>query len=509
VKKIYKREKGISLIEIICALAVLSLFALGAVNLLQMGTSSNVAAAKEFDLQSGARTAMETLTNKIRYSTAVFIIPESGFSENNLSSGWDYMGVLETDDGLQELVLFEYMQDSANHKKTVLLKEQNGFVYNLEFKKKNRSKDNLLIQYLFNIYQDGNEYWTLGSEAEAMNSLQVVDWSTDTDKGRAIAIQSTGREKSKTRGRVALVLDVSGSMAYSFSGASNYSNERHNAMVKSALQLLATFAEEDNIDVAIIPYSSTADYPSTTVWKKNGMSDYMFLNAKSNYVQLQNMVKSLSPYGGTNTGDGLRRAYHALVNDTSGSGKTADYTILLSDGDMTLATMEEVKRYTPGAIYTVNDVVNRNFYIGSGAAPNSDSGLLCASFDIYFNANTGEVNHSSVSNWLRGKSAATIYNSIKGCLYGTAFAGNSIIDVYSKEYVKETGKSLQDYGVTSYFVAVSSDVSTKGVQIVKETLNIEDSSVYNPLNQEELLSAFDSIGEAIVEDLWFINGPVW
>lgn len=507
-KKIYKREKGISLIEIICALAMLSLFIVAAVNVLQMGATSNVAAAKEFDLQSGGRTAMETITNKIRYSTAVFIIPESGFSENNLSSGWDYMGVIETGEGLKQLVLFEYDQDTNSHKKTVLLKEQKGFEYNLEFKQENSGEDNLLVQYLFNIYQDGKEYWKLESEAEAMNSLQVIDWGTDTDKGRALAVQSTERTMSKTRGRVALVLDVSGSMKYSFSGNIS-NNERHNAMVQSALQLLDTFAEAGNIDVAVIPYSTTADYPSGTVWQADGMSDYTFLNAGTNYEQLKKMVESLSPNGGTNAGDGLRRAYYAFANEPPGSGGTADYAILLSDGDVTFATMEEAKPNVNGTIYTIADVVDRNFYTGSGAVPNSSTGLMYG--NTYFNASTGEVKRSEVSKWLAGKSASTIYNSIKGCIYGIGSNNNGKIasDMYSKGYTKEMGKFLKGYGVTPFYIAVSSDVTTTGVQVIKEALDLEDSSIYNALDQGELVKAFESIGKAIVEDLWFINGPAW
>lgn len=507
-KRIHKRKKGISLVEIVCALALLSIFSVAAVNLLQMGAKSNVVAARESDLQSGARVAMETMTNKIRYSTAVFIIPESGFSETNLSSGWDYMGVLQSDDGLMEVVYFEYDQSTNSHKKTILLKGHEGFDYNLEFKKENSNNESQLVQYLFNIYQDGNEYWELGSEAEALNSMQVVDWGTNADKGRALAIQSTDRQVSKTRGRVALVLDVSGSMADSFSGNTS-NNERHNAMVASALQLLETFAEAGNIDVAVIPYSTTADYPSGAVWRTGGMSDYQFLNAGTNHELLQNMVKSLSPNGGTNTGDGLRRAYYAFVNDTAQSGRTSDYVILLSDGDMTFATMEEAKPNVTGTVYTIADVVDRGFYTDSGPAPNSSSGLMYGT--SYFNSSTGDVDRTRVSNWLVGKSASTIYTNIKGCIYGVGSNANGTIasDVYSKGYIKEMGEFLKDYDVTPYYIAVSSDVSATGVQIVKASLDLQDTSVYLALEQDELLTAFESIGEAIIEDLWFINGPGW
>lgn len=513
----YKKRIGISLVEILCAMVILSLITLAAVYLLDMGAKSNAAAVKEFDLQSSARTAMETVTNKIRYSTAVFIIPESGFKEDNLENGWDYVGVLKTDEGLNEIVMFQYVQDSVTgswyHKKTVLLRGQENFVFDLEFTKQDEDYKSRLIEYIFSIYQNGEECWILGSEAEAMNSLQVVNWGTAANKGRAIAYQSMERETQKTIGRVALVLDVSGSMTQSFVGNTTPVNERHKAMVQSALELLDTFKEYDNIEVAIIPYSTSADF-SALLADKYGTSNYAFLNAQSDYTKLCNIVNSLKPEGGTNTGDGLRRAYYAFLDDDSvGMERTSDYIVLLSDGDMTLATMKALPVYSAGAKLTTGDIVDRNFHIDPGNAPNTNYGLLLGTTgSSYFNTTTGEIKRSTVDSKIKGYGSyfsSTVYNQLAGCIYGIGNPSIGAIDVYSKGYVDSMGSLLRTYGVTPYFVAVSSSVSTKGKEIVKKAFGINDSSVYHPLSQAELLNAFKSIGDDIVNNLWFINGPLW
>ena len=517
-KRFNRKRKGISLTEIICTLAILSLIMLTAVQLLQLGAEANTTATREFELQSGARIAMETVTNKIRYSTAVFIIPETGFKENKLDKGWNYMGVMETVNGQKELVLFEYVHNEVTgswyHKKTVLLDAQKNFVYDLQFKKRGENNDRL-IQYFFTIYQKGEEYWELDSEAEAMNSLQVVDWGTDANKGRAIAYQSTERDVKKKNARVALVVDVSISMAYSFDGTKKTGNERHNAMVESALKLLETFAQHDNIQITIIPYSTTANFPAA-LKDKYGTANYTFLNTQSDYQTLCSIVNSLRPVGGTNTGDGLRRAYHALLeDDAAGTLETADYVIILSDGDMTMAAMDTLKN--TGARLTESDVINRDFYMASGDTPNTNNGLLYGVHLGYFSSVTGEVIESKVTSWFNDNSHyndQALYDSLKGCIYGRIQAENAkgvphAIDIYSGGYVKAAGKRLKDYGVTPYFVALSSDVTTNGIGMVQHSLGINDSAIYNPTNRDALLRAFESIGDEIVQDMWFINGPSW
>jgi len=510
-----KRKKGFSLVEVLCAMVILSLILLTAVMLLQMGARSNVEAVREYDIQSGMRLTMETVTNKVRYSTAVFIIPESGFREDNLEEGWDYVGVLPNDAGLNEIVEFQYVEDAGYHRKMVLLAVQEGFDYDLEFTKQEESYENQLINYICTVYQNGSEYWTIASEAAAMNSLQVVNWGTNADKGRAIAYQGRDRESKKVTGRVAMVLDVSGSMRYSFAGENNNSLERHYAMVESAKQLLDKLAEYDNIEVTIIPYSTTGNLPEA-LQEYYESEEYIFLSAQSDNGKLHNIVDELSPRGGTNIGDGLRRAYQAFLwNDAeSESRNTADYVILVSDGDMTIASMKELRPYAPGTEnrITLDEVINRDFFTNTGSVPNTNTGLLYGGSYRFFDVATGEVNRSVAS---RRYDAAyeggdlTGYQKLSGCIYGINSTVNRSVDVYSKGYVYYMGGELTSYGITPYFVAVSASVSDAGIEIVKDAMSIDNASVYNPLNQQALLDAFESIGKAIVTDLWFISGPAW
>lgn len=98
---------------------------------------------------------------------------------------------------------------------------------------------------------------------------------------------------------------------------------------------------EDNIDIKLVPFNTSANSSDDAV--------YAFRNAKIYTSALLTAVNNLSPGGGTNTGDGLRRAYWALYNHNHevGAGvRASNYLIVLVDG-----------------VTTFGSVITRNFYL--------------------------------------------------------------------------------------------------------------------------------------------------
>lgn len=99
------KRKGFTLVELICVVACIMLLSMVVTNVLGMGVKGGLYGNKEFDQQAAFRVATETVSNQLRYSTAIFILPQSSFNATNLSpsnistyltAGWDYFGLVET-----------------------------------------------------------------------------------------------------------------------------------------------------------------------------------------------------------------------------------------------------------------------------------------------------------------------------------------------------------------------------------------------------------------------------
>ncbi len=469
-KRYSKREnQGFTIIELVISMAMLCLIIILSGSMLLFGQKVMTLSENEYKFQFSTRMTLQSTSDIIRYSSALFTIPKSSFSANsynNFAAGWDYIGVREvtlpSGETGNEVVKCVYDDTAKTHVSTVLLEADPDVVYQFVFTKVNPSNQDSLLQFSIKSYPVGSldEYGkpraaiTITSEVEARNSLQLIDLSSNstTDPAIAIAFKTQNRVKNVV-GDIAMVLDTSGSMADNLSGSYG-GKSRISILREEATTLINKFAQEDNINISLVPFATSANNPNS------------YLNAKTNTTQLISEITSLTAIGGTNTGDGLRRAYLGLEaqNAAAGIGVTSsNYVIVLVDGVTTFGSV--VSAY------------NRTYLTGGG---NVNEGYLDRN-DPY------NPNGQIVGNGSTLDSKGTAYVNLIGAM---------LKEPFSKVYV------IGFSSISSELNSVDNIAAACGI-----TAQNYSSRVFRASSATALTQVFDQIRQDIVNDLWYLQGP--
>lgn len=456
--KRFSKNAGMTLVEVIVATALMGMVVAGAYSLINFARLYLEKSKQEYEFQFSTRYTLQKTTDVVRYSSAVFAIPADKFSADHLDEGWDYIGI-EGDNG-EEIVKYTYDDATSTHIRTVLVPAQQNVRYEFVFSRVNPDDQDSLLQFTIRSYPTGTSdersesipMVTITSEAQIQNSLQIIEVGAGgLESAGAIAFRSEERASTAV-GHVAMVLDNSGSMAWSMSGSyyPSAGNSRLDILKGQACILIDGFSSQDNIDVKLVPFATSA----------NRSTGYAFRNASTYRDALKTDINSFSANGGTNTGDGLRQAYYALLDNTSTSlgATTYNYLVILVDGVTTFAS--------------VNSNTDRSFYIGDDT-----------------------VDEDRIN-------------------YGGQIAGNgSDLDTqYGEPYVNLMGgyiKGLPNLrGVYVIgFSAVSSDLNSVGDIATACSSHDLPAAVYTADGTAALESVLRDIRQNIVSDLWFLQGP--
>ena len=240
--------------------------------------------------------------------------------------------------------------------------------------------------YAYAIDDEGNrtrEKIVFESTVEATNAVQVVDKGTKASPSVALAYRNDGQTSGKGKNQIAyitVVADVSGSMNQTPSGGGNSSKEETNARIRYVREALTGTADnpetgiiqrlskEENIFISLVPFSTTGNYPNpaanTNPSDRHPIYDIYNENDKNDLVEVIKKTKAL---GGTNTGDGLRQAYH-LHNDfrtrmvIKEENQVHHYMILLVDGETTYET--KIGNWVDNGKYRIRQHTSRsdNYY---------------------------------------------------------------------------------------------------------------------------------------------------
>jgi prepilin-type N-terminal cleavage/methylation domain-containing protein len=456
------KTAGMTLIEVIVSVALLGLVVTGAYSLINFARLYFEKSKTEYQFQFSTRYTLQKTSDIIRYSTAVFTIPESSFRDTNLDSGWDYIGIVDTADG-EQIVKYTYDLATDRHLESILVPAREDVRYEFAFTKVNPSDEDSLLKFSIRSFPAGSvdEHGdpvpavTVTSEVNAQNSLQIIDLSTPPyDPAVAIAFRSEERIQSVV-GHVAMVLDTSGSMAWGMNGSSYSTPSRISVLKDQAATLINNFATEDNIDIKLVPFNTSANDSDLTV--------YAFKNAKTYTSSLLTAVNNLTADGGTNTGDGLRRAYWALYNHNRevGAGvRASNYLIVLVDGVTTFASVHS---------HTDRSFVTEDGYVDEGFLDTSP---------------TDRTNGQIAGN------------------------GGSLDTTYGRPYVNLIGASQISGFARVYvigFSAVASDLNS--VNDIATACGALPENVYTASSPDALAQVFDAVRQDIVNDLWYLQGP--
>jgi type II secretory pathway pseudopilin PulG len=455
------------LIELIVVLALLGLIATTASAMLWFSADVVKASNKEYQFQFSTRMLMQETSSIVRYASAVFTIPTSSFRADNLAEGWDYIGIqpvviTPAQDGNpavlgNEVVQYTFNNTTKAHMPVVLLAAQVGVDYEFVFNRVDPQSSDTLLQFTVQSIPNGSvdefglpkAQLTVITEVEARNSLQVVDLSTPIDPAIAIAFRRQDRSVSVV-GHVAMVLDNSGSMADNLAG-NNGTPSRISILKTETQTIVNSFAQESNIDISLIPFATSANDP------------YPFYNAHDSLSSLTGIINGFNAIGGTNTGDGLRRAYWNLKThaaEVPSNVTVKSYVIVLVDGVTTFAS---VISNTNRSFVVDNRNVNEGYLDRSGE--NSSSGQIAGNGTYLDAKGTGYVN-----------------------LIGAMLDSNS----FSKVYVIG-------------FSSIHSELDS--VNDIAAACGAPSDRVFRADSQTALDIVLTTIRQDIVNDLWYLQGP--
>ena len=348
-----KNRKGVTLVELILALALISIIITIGTNIFLIGNKAQKAVVLEADLQANTRLVSEQINNITRFATKIHTIPRSSFQYSN--DGFrdpitSYIGI--TKEG--HVVIDEPGLSGQPRKIQYLAKKQEGIEYEIVFDKvldADGNETDKLLSFSIVGKRDGKIVNEIVSKVDVLNSINIEHLGTPGDPAVAIAysmVDPGSQEwiEMSPDAYITLVLDKSGSMAWDMDGIEYSTNQKRIEILKDkALKMVDRLAALDfNIYVSVVPFSNNANNPH----------DFKNLQDATQLNEVKAIINNLNANGSTNTGDGIRRAYYQLKNKADSlisSGQIDDYSditqhmMILVDGETNTETRKITARY--------------------------------------------------------------------------------------------------------------------------------------------------------------------
>lgn len=475
-------RKGFTLIELLGVITIIGMVLSMIYGLLLFGVNVFKKTSDDFVIQSDVRLAMEKTNKLVRFSTALFAVPNVEYMDDE----WNYIGMNQ-----DHTMIINYTWDTATktHVEEVMVGPYNGMTFNIGFEKNNNlSTDNDLKLYFESFSENGNsKRYDIKSGYEALNSLQVINYGTLTHPATALAYR--GEDFSYENNiivNIAMVLDTSGSMGSGLvnpNGSISTSNpSRISVLIAQSKVIVEQFASNPNnnvsINIALVPFSSYAKTPSS-------FYDVKTSSAKNSLMATLDAIKAS---GNTNTGDALRRAYYALntkqISDLStatAGTEIKNYTVILVDGESNNSSMANTSSTLTvwGCVSWFWGRCSKEGYVSS------------TSWESHYYLNDGTIN------------ACSFTPTSTSCTPGYV---NSISQ--ANTYVDLMGEYLSNHDfVSNYLVSFATDVSQSQIVYIATSTNIPDARVFYATNASQLGLSFTEIQMAITNDLWQILGP--
>ena len=574
-KKRFKKDTGgFTLLEVILSVALIGLIITLSSNILIFGSSAHRITVKEYSIQSDLRRAAEQANKVIRYSKAVFAVPETFISpQTAMDPGWTYLMVSPDE---KRIVIMEYDESLDKHVEKVVVGESEGILYGLSFDKDESANGDTIIKYRFHAYNTDdegnkiNERVFYETTVETVNAIQVVDKGTEYAPSIALAFRGDGQTSGKGKNQIAyitIVVDISNSMNQTPSGGGSTTSETsssrlsrvRNALIgdstSSGKGIIQEFSKEENVFISLVPFANTANYPSPHAnTNPNGQHPIYEVYNETDSTQLLSTINNLkadghktnlygSGKGGTNTGDGLRRAYHLHNNfrtRMAEMGSPIDekdqvhhYMILLVDGETTFETANY--NFVDNGFYTYSGNIEwigstryyRYNWRTSWSSSKVSDYLLDGNLDLATNYNPpsdsitynreyyGTIYYKVDRWWGWYEESRTDYIVEYGkqndSFNRPLITGNGSSVINNSSYVSSIGNLIKDFedssGIRSYLIGYASGL-TNNINYIGDKIGTEPSFrfTYNSsdFNIDEV---FKNIATDIMADFWLAAGP--
>ena len=513
-KKKLKNLRGITAVELVLALLLTTMVAGIAIQVLRSSADGLHFTMDETKLQTDARLFAAEVNNNVRYATATFTIPKSSFRADNLTPDWNYMGVMdnvtipaershtgESFVASKALVSILAQDEDGNPKQQPednLISVAGGtFVqrilgysytdpdtgreieYDIVFDKENPEKADQKVKYSLRttLKMPGTperDYLSYDTALETLNSLQIIHKGSDSNPSVAIAYRHG--EKSVTTALVSMILDTSGSMKWNMAGKDTniVAQQRITILKNTANNFVDGLAASENVNIGLFPFGGVFKPEIYGTRITDVTAAKVFRSSKNDTALLHTRINSLSADGGTNTGDAIRFAYYRAKEYQSSLGPTQKcehYFIILIDGE----TNGWSNNASKPMVHT-----NINYYTADG---------------VHF------VNGTKNYQYAGGYSPTTTFQS--------PYPYNSLTYGMDKgeAYMGKFASSVASLKPKIFFIVVSDNVSSRGVEAVKRIYSIPNSNTFIATDSSKLSEAFEAIQNSIKDDLWYLNGP--
>ncbi|SMP48790.1 VWA domain-containing protein [Anoxynatronum buryatiense] len=368
--------EGVTLIELIIVLGLISLVIMVTGPMINFSGNAHRKTVDEFNLQSSMRIASQTIANFTRHGTAVFPILQDKLDNEGLANGWNYFAL---DSGGKRLVHFVWNSTSNSHTENQLIElDANDDLY-LGMSFFQDPSDTRLLQFDLHAFRQGqsSSVMKISSELNAINTARIDQVGSSSNRPVALAYRTGARPDPRMKIAVTFVVDISGSMNFDMAGNPSSGYAGYNAAVfdtndvridhlknisPGMIDRFANF-EHAPVYLSLIQFNDNAN--------NNKTGPLLNLHDQANVQSVKDQIVAITPTGGTNTGDGMRRAYHVLRNfylANEADYNVKSYLILLMDGDPTYWSSTSGS----GTNYQVNDG-NINTLRGNGSTTITDS----------------------------------------------------------------------------------------------------------------------------------------
>lgn len=518
-----KYRKGITILELVLALALFSIAIIPATNFFIFGNRVQSSTISEFDTQSKVRLVSENINSIIRDATGLYLLNKVYPSDDSIeavnasdyfSDNWNYL--MLNSDGTE---FVEWVWDGTKHIKKTIVAPVEGLSYNLTYTKENPSNEDNLLKYDLNINVTGKER-DIKTELTGLNTLQVIDRSYGKIANTlSYRYDSRLDDIGMAQAAVSFVIDTSNSMNKSIAGGT-----RIGVLKSRAKEMVAGLAENENVWLSLTPFNTTAN-PNDN----NMLNNMKPLKETERSGGISNVIDALGVDGGTNTGDGMRRGYYSIVDFNSLVGNedkiTKNFMIILVDGETTFATgMENITRdhKESGFLILSKPSVTLNGRIYHYYDTSSFFGFRTHTYRyneydsnkslIFYTESSGDVSNINTIGTLPDNE---YYSG--GRVFGPGNSTNNEV----KAYVTKVGEKIYKYkektdgAIEVFVIGFAGDANDTDLQHIASSTQATHGThgshanyrYYKADTSEALKTILDEIKFQVSEALWHIGGP--
>lgn len=507
-----QKRRGFTMVEMIMGLGLIAMLVMIATSFYNTSYKAFKGVDDEFRLQSDFRTAMQFVSHNVSNSSGIFLLKEDEFQPTNLKVGWGYLGiekVIVQGERVTQIVKYE-PQVNAPSTRIKIATSTKEVTYELKFRIVDPLSTVKIIEVTIAGYRNdsnGNKILNIPpieemkTTYEATNSLNVSDWGYQTDQAVAIAYQTSDRTIPAAYANVFMVFDISGSMELPLGNTSRLK------AAQTAANALVEKLSADNVDIGVGVFDSASindDYSHITnvndqYYRRGKKEFFNFVNSKNEKENIKNFINAIAFKGATNTGDGVRVAYHTFkkkvqIDQTNNRDPVKNHFILLVDGDSNAYTGLDPSNTTETEyVYSTlisSSVANIKFYTGSKQTTTGTN--------VGFNnrpISFGIANHGVTTMDVTREPIYVRGNDINGGEYAKIMSQMIVRNDFVKPYLVECGNGATASGM-NYLL--------DGLGINSNDRN----SYFKALDPNSLIASFQNIADSINRYLWFIDGPV-